>query len=1401
MKKIKFNKATREDFLRIPGINRELIEKIQLFRKNNGEISSKKVLLSVPGVTRENAEILAKGFVFEEDRRIVVGEAPEADEAPESSQPVDSEGAKVKFFTASSEVQLDNKTGYSSSEISVVVEYSVAVMNGEVVKSVAAKPGFDFTRYAIAITEAYPILLEKGVVVYAKLPTGALTGRTLFSPQQFEAKQLPLKIENARPEKVQPPMPVDSFTKRHKFVTGRVLDVNNIQVFAKALVMIFTTKDSNPGAESFEMSAYAECDSQGYFTTPYIEGAFTQAYALVGMKGDSKCAIKLKSTTGNNFPEKLVLPIDYKKAEDCDDCACDELDFHRKNQVLEEFSYYSVIRITEPKVKPLVLEDEPDVKLKDLLFDMPWLTGMVVDTYKKLYEKPRHSLQPLALMAREAPATIAAPGSAGSLNPILSLIDNQGGSRVVNMDSGPADGTVVSMINEYSVSKNVLSSFMLKNKTIDHSNISELFQMNERAKIKGIFTKVGSPYGGRSRLGDNHVVDWDDEPTIYQSCEIAHGHLLHFKQVWTADGYSIGDLLYSLPLAPGQKKQIVVYDWDRRDSAVRDDQRTYSDRLDAEISRDRDISEVVSGTFSEEIDAKSTAKTSSFSAGLGAGIIVPSPTPMGAVLGASGGASKASSTAHQEAFRETTSSSHQQLSDRTMQSASSVRGQRSTVIQTISEGEKYQVTSETVANYNHCHSLTMQYFEVLRHFKIYQKLVGVQECLFVPLEMKPFDIYKANRWSDILSRTLPTVQLKRGLPAIKRYIDNWAHANFPDGSYADEEILNIHGEVTLQFKIARPEDSDKDEFVPANWYWATLLTPYYSGRDIFQRYKSAKIALDEFFASECGPAIAAEFVNKLRLVAVSKNGTSVEIPIDCTLVSEFRNRVELKVTIRNAGQPFRIRRSDIFQLRFTTKFRKDSIPSFGTLFPQVFANSDHEISSSYLLPKGSSVTMRSVRIGYATEHFEGWIVSDNRVNNDLTGDDDVWIYTPVSLAEKSNPKNNDLTLINALIDHLNSNIETYHKAIWLKMSPERRFMLLDGIVCTGKEVQGKSVASVVDNKVLGVVGNCLVMPVAPGQYINPVLDYPQDESGKVIDLLDLYRTNDPDPVSVTIPTKGVFAEAVMGSCNSCEKIEEDRYWRWEQSPIPDSPTTISAVNPNEDRYKQPQGMESQDFPTPVINIQNTPNAPDPSGVSGVQNLLGKSDTFRDLTGLAGNQANAMKALEAAYASAGDYASKASELTKLALQARMSKDMDRVMEKIEDAKSKGLITPEQANDLTQSTLRGAIGAGPTRPTSEEAETSQARMSEAQVSAVNAVAQRGGQVSLRNTDGSTVEARVGTTAGAEAEAEESDSDRAEEVRNNAAVAALDSVVNRLTGGQPLTGASFGEAIARAIRGGNE
>jgi hypothetical protein len=71
-----------------------------------------------------------------------------------------------------------------------------------------------------------------------------------------------------------------------------------------------------------------------------------------------------------------------------------------------------------------------------------------------------------------------------------------------------------------------------------------------------IGARLRPPRGG----GGPAPVGTEVTTSFSQAVSVATGHILHYKVLFKADGYSLGDLLYSLPLAPGQKKEIVVFD-------------------------------------------------------------------------------------------------------------------------------------------------------------------------------------------------------------------------------------------------------------------------------------------------------------------------------------------------------------------------------------------------------------------------------------------------------------------------------------------------------------------------------------------------------------------------------------------------------------------------------------------------------------------------------------------------------------------------------------------------------------------------------------------------------------------------------------------------------------------------
>lgn len=922
------------------------------------------------------------------------------------------------------------------------------------------------------------------------------------------------------------------------------------------------------------------------------------------------------------LPERVILVIDEASdiggdAAKAGECGCNDLNFLDK-KVLEEYSYYTVVRTSEPAIIADILEDEKEVDLQDI-YGIPGRVPLSV--FKKF-----HAVQTKLTKAPESvftsAITAAAPAAVSAVGTLaMDRAATAGGAPAAT--AAPSPAARIATFNQ-----DLLSRLLVDFKA------TQVIKGNAKPVFKG-----------RTHLDQMNQIDWDDEPTIYQAASIAHGHLLHFKQEWMPDGYSIGDLAYSLPLAPGQKKQIAVLDWERRESAANTQSLDYEESLNNTLVRDRDINEIVSGTLTENIRGNSRATTKGIGFGLGGSVmgIIPGVGTFGSLLGISGGASSAGTSASQSSNRDMTANSLQQISDRTQQAASVVRSQRATVVQTVSQGERVQATAESVANYNHCHAITIQYFEVLRHFAVRNRLAGVQECLFVPMQMSPFDLDKCLRWRTSLETHLYRRELAPGFDAIARiqnekesaFENYYDSIGFPRRNFAEQAIVAYTGELFMEFFFFNTREAKIDDAVIAFFSFFGISLDGFRDKQI----------TDDELAEHVGPR-AIEYLLDAFTITTDKG---VDLKLDLTLISRFRQNAPLRISVRQSART----RVDIAREQIDAIVIKLDLSRLS----QEAADNLKQFQNKYM-----KIRLRSGNLRYRTANLAGTLFEGGIDNDIFAGGDGAYITTPLTPEELRNPRAEDVTAANDLIRHLNENLEHYHKCLFFDMTAERRFMLLDGIVAPGK-AHGRSVASVVENRVIGIAGNSLIMPVAPGFQLDPTID-------ETFDMFAQYFHDEPEPMRVSVPTKGIYAEAVMGKCNSCEEKEEGRFWRWEESPIPDSPTTQILPLNTDTRRADPGNLQPKDFPNPVVNIQNAPNLPDPAGLQNLMTLLGKGDAFRDLTGLNQNQLNALAAYQKSLDTAASFGKEAAELAKAAGQ----------MEILKDAKKSGTISNDDATKI-------------------------------------------------------------------------------------------------------------------------
>jgi hypothetical protein len=246
-----------------------------------------------------------------------------------------------------------------------------------------------------------------------------------------------------------------------------------------------------------------------------------------------------------------------------------------------------------------------------------------------------------------------------------------------------------------------------------------------------IMTGVAGASGEGSTLGGQ--VDPFSGDEVFEE-EPAMGVLLTFEQQWFQEGLALGELRKSLCLAPGEVTKLAVVDWRRETDSRETSERTQSEAVRSEMndaSTAVQIQRAVANEAKTGMSASSaTASHTEASAGVsflfwGASVSTGSSSQQGYAATSSTGS------------RDVASSASKDLERRTEQLAQSTRSARATQIRELTETEQQTTTTRVVANYNHAHALTMQYYEVLQIYSVRTKAVQAQRCVFIP--MKPFE--------------------------------------------------------------------------------------------------------------------------------------------------------------------------------------------------------------------------------------------------------------------------------------------------------------------------------------------------------------------------------------------------------------------------------------------------------------------------------------------------------------------------------------------------------------------------------------------------------------------------------------------------------------------------------------
>lgn len=771
----------------------------------------------------------------------------------------------------------------------------------------------------------------------------------------------------------------------------------------------------------------------------------------------------------------------------------------------------------------------------------------------------------------------------------------------------------------------------------------------------------------RAPVSPRNPIEWEGDPSIYQAGSVAGGHVLEWRVQWRSNGYSLGNVEHTLTLAPRQTRRIARISWRRRETASRREATQVQDRITQTTARDRDYNDAVQSSLSEWSKGGSESSTTGAAGGIG--------FAMGPVVIGGGAAhGQASSSSWQSGGRRVAASEQQSLRDAIRQFGESLRRLESTVITEISQEEEVEGVSETLRNVNYCHALTIVYHEILRHYRVDTGFAGARECLFVPFSVTPFDVHKALKWRDKLRGGMLARDLRWALDRLDDVATAWVDSDVPPGRRSSHPINYATGSLYVRLSIERPRDREQEETIEQyRQLWAPLapLLGLPVNR-IVAHMQRENVDRDAYFQREIAPTIAAKWANRLKL---SVGGVTLA-EADFTLASSYQFGGTVRVD---------------FTIPVNRQFSREALQQL-------------VLRSEDSLPPGSVANLTRLSFRYYTDHFNATaesIRSQNDVNTSDTGEPDpqgALALMPLTPWEHQDLRRVIEDAVDKLIVHLNANLVYYHKVIWWLMDRDELYMLLDGFIAPyGRRFEngvwvedtGRSLASVVEREPMGILGNSLVFRVAGGAFLG--IDGHESPDA----LHDYYFDSEyrSQPLRVSLPTDGLYAQALMDQCNACEEHFGGTDWVLSDK----DPELEFLADQLGTRRATPEGTSPTELPDTIISLQNAPAAPDPAGLGAILQAVTSSDAFRDMAGLAGTQANAMGALTQAASLARGFGQMAVEFQKAKQATAMARQK---LDNIKKAQKDGLIDEAEARRQAASALEEQNTSSATPPLTGE-----------------------------------------------------------------------------------------------------
>lgn len=559
---------------------------------------------------------------------------------------------------------------------------------------------------------------------------------------------------------------------------------------------------------------------------------------------------------------------------------------------------------------------------------------------------------------------------------------------------------------------------------------------------------------------------------------------LPWRHRWILRGYSRGELLHSLALGPQEEVTIEISTWDRR-------KRTFEDSAQSEFEQTLDFTDTRKDTESvvrEVGNQTELGLTAGGNIGFKVGIVDVSAN---STASAKNGITNSSKN-NLEILRESVTKATNKL-----------KLQRETKVSETSEiGTENKVTRK-VRNPNMCHTLTLNYYEVLAHYGIVTEFNKDDARLCVlddnPIQMDDFNDTNMRYYESVLRRVLLVPDLAKGFDAARKLYAQaqlceaerrnetcHAMANLDTGDEAArQQLVDTVGRAVAAYKklqqsgvSAIPVPSPIQFFLPVFWPILTIM--------VFDQ-----VSLQRWMYLNRAAAIAPHLFEVLG--TLSKN-----TPVSDSDIQELAEAF-------NDVKPSSLSISSI-QVDTNSMYwllrRALSVPPVPAVFTDIpdYCYTPNDAGLMAILNTFMATIGELAKAKQAAAAKRAMDANQESVQTD---------YTNKEIAEA-------LESVEALRFHLNQYRNYYRTAILTLMPFPDAFVNRLGAL------------PMVERRVVGFDADQVALP------INAALDPRTDLLFRtlVTENEELLSTRTTQPV--TLPTSGIHVETRRGNCNSCE---------------------------------------------------------------------------------------------------------------------------------------------------------------------------------------------------------------------------------------------------------------------------